>query len=138
LRFSGLTGLVVGLSLTCAAAAGAIQSPAPQQETPAEVKPAPITDGPTLFQVRGCSHCHEIRGVGGHKGPDLSGVGRRLKKDVIEKQIVSGGDAMPAFGEALPQEEIAALVKYLNKCRDKTPKAKKTAPVVAAPAASSD
>jgi len=93
-----------------------------QQAESAAPAPAPITDGATLFEARGCAHCHEIRGVGGHKGPDLSGVGRRLKKAAIEKQIVDGGDAMPAFGEALPSQEIAALTKYLSKCKAKTPK----------------
>jgi mono/diheme cytochrome c family protein len=113
-----------------------MQSGAPQQDAPAEVKPAPITDGATAFKVRGCGQCHEIRGVGGRKGPDLSGVGRRLKKDTIERQIVSGGDAMPAFGEALQPEEIAGLVKYLNKCRDKLPRGKKAMPAMVAPVVS--
>ena len=45
------------------------------------MEPGPeITGGPTLFRERGCSHCHQIEGVGGNKGPDLSGVGLRLKK----------------------------------------------------------
>jgi ubiquinol-cytochrome c reductase cytochrome b subunit len=92
-----------------------------------------VTDGATLFRERGCSHCHEIEGFGGNKGPDLSGVGRRMKKDAIERQIVKGGDTMPAFGQALPSEEIAALVGYLHKCKDKHIPAQKP---VAAPAAS--
>lgn len=99
-----------------------------QQAAPDGPAAAPITDGPTLFHDRGCAQCHEIRGAGGHKGPDLSGVGRRLKKDAIQSQIVKGGDAMPAFGEALPGDEIAALVKYLHHCRDKKPKESKAHP----------
>ncbi len=92
-------------------------------------------DGATLFRERGCSHCHEIEGVGGDKGPDLSGVGRRLKKGEIERQIVQGGDAMPAFGQVVPSEEIAALVGYLHRCKDKRIPAKKPAePAAAAPA----
>ncbi len=62
-----------------------------------------------------------INGVGGHKGPDLSGVGRRSKKDVIETQIVKGGDAMPEFGDVLPAEEIKVLVEYLHKQKAKVP-----------------
>ncbi len=124
-------------------------SPAPQTSTqqagsqeaqlpaaPAVVPPAPpITDGPTLFRERGCAQCHEIRGVGGHKGPDLSGVGRRMKKDVIQKQIEQGGDAMPAFGGVIEESEIASLVKYLEKCRDKTKGKSKAVPAAPAPAA---
>lgn len=102
-----------------------------QVDAPATPRPI-ITDGPTLFRERGCAHCHEIEGVGGEKGPDLSGVGRRMKKDAIEKQIVDGGDTMPAFGQALPSEEIAALVSYLHKCKDKHIPTKKPAPAPAA------
>lgn len=90
-------------------------------------------DGPTLFRERGCVQCHQIRGVGGTKGPDLSGVGRRLKDTAINHQIVSGGIAMPPFGGALSSEDIATLVKYLQHCRDKTPPVTKPAPTAAAP-----
>ncbi len=121
-----------GMTLFGAMAVGArgLQADA----APAATKPF-STDGATLFRERGCSHCHEIEGVGGDKGPDLSGVGRRLKKSALERQIVQGGDAMPAFGQVLPSEEIAALVGYLHKCRDKRiPARKSVAPAVAAPA----
>lgn len=87
-----------------------------------------VHDGPWLFRERGCIQCHQIRGVGGHKGPDLSGVGRRLKKEAIHHQIISGGGAMPAFGEALPSEEIDTLVKYLQHRKDKLPAVTKPAP----------
>jgi ubiquinol-cytochrome c reductase cytochrome b subunit len=110
---------------------------APSQETqsaaPAVVQP-PITDGPTLFRERGCAQCHEIRGVGGHKGPDLSGVGRRMKKDALYTQIEQGSASMPPFGGVIEESEITALVKYLGHCKDKTKKSK-VVPVAPAPAA---
>jgi mono/diheme cytochrome c family protein len=93
-----------------------------QQDQPPATSTAPITDGATLFQVRGCAQCHTLHGAGGHKGPNLSGVGRRLKSGAIESQIVVGGGEMPAFGEALPHAEIVTLVKYLHKQRDHTPR----------------
>jgi hypothetical protein len=34
-------------------------------------------------------------------------------------EVLLIGRMMPAFGQALPGEEIAALVDYLDKCRDK-------------------
>ena len=89
------------------------------QDPTAASTAAPITDGKTAFRVLGCAQCHQIHGVGGHKGPDLSGVGRRLKTDAMQKQIVQGGLGMPAFGDALSKEEISFLVKYLKHCRDK-------------------
>jgi mono/diheme cytochrome c family protein len=123
----------VGLGLLCAGFAlfGAMAVGARGLQAP-PASPV-IADGPTLFRERGCAHCHAIEGVGGDQGPDLSGVGRRMKKDAIERQIVQGGDAMPAFGQALPSEEIAALVGYLHKCKDKHKPAKKPAPAVAPP-----
>jgi mono/diheme cytochrome c family protein len=93
-----------------------------QDAAPAPPQTPPITDGATAFKVRGCPQCHTIAGTGGHKGPDLSGVGRRMKKDAIESQIVKGGDVMPSYGEVLQHEEIAALVEYLHKQRAKTPR----------------
>ncbi len=106
-------------------------------EAPAAVAP-PITDGRVAFHESGCSQCHQIGGVGGHKGPDLSGVGRRLKKDAIQKQIVQGGGAMPAFGDALPSEQIAALVNYLSHCKSKKPAVPKPVPASEAAAPSAD
>jgi mono/diheme cytochrome c family protein len=110
--------MLLGTGWCAFAAAVGTQEPTPNAAV------APIPDGATLFKERGCAQCHTIRGVGGHKGPDLSGVGRRLNKDGIEKQIVHGGGEMPAFGEALPQEEIAALVAYLHERRDRKPRVK--------------
>ena len=146
-RGSGLPGMtlraqgMVGVGLLCAAfaasAARAIQDTGQDAHLPAA--PAPITDGAVLFKERGCLQCHAIRGEGGHKGPDLSGVGRRLKADAIQKQIQLGGGEMPAFGEALPPEEIEALVKFLGKCRDKNAKGKtagrSAATIIPAPSA---
>ena len=127
MKIVGLMLLGSGITLfsTMVVGARSLQIEAAPAAPPAAI----ITDGPTLFRERGCSHCHAIEGVGGDKGPDLSGVGRRIKKDEIQRQIVQGGDAMPAFGQVLPSEEIAALVKYLHKCKDKhTPAVKPAAP----------
>jgi ubiquinol-cytochrome c reductase cytochrome b subunit len=117
------------LALVCAVGVSA----RPQQPVPEAVPtlPPPITDGPLLFRERGCAQCHTIRGLGGHKGPDLSGVGRRLKNPAIERQIVQGGDTMPAFGDALQPVEVTALVKYLRHCRDRKPAVPRPSPAVA-------
>lgn len=115
----------LGLAGAGAVAASVRQEPSGSQTAPAEAKPAPILDGATAFKERGCAQCHTIRGAGGHKGPDLSGVGRRLNKDAIDRQIVNGGDVMPAFGDVLAQQEIEALTDYLHRCRDKQPKVAK-------------
>lgn len=75
--------------------------------------------GAAVFAQSGCGHCHTIRHTGGHKGPDLSGVGRRLKKDQIEHQVVYGSKLMPPFGDDLEPADLSALLSYLRSCRDK-------------------
>jgi len=75
--------------------------------------------GAAVFAANGCQHCHTIRGTGGHRGPDLSGVGRAKKKDAIRRQIVGGSKVMPAFGTILSPKEIDDLVSYLRSCKDK-------------------
>ena len=79
--------------------------------------------GAAIFKESGCGHCHAIANAGGHKGPDLSGVGRRRSKAAMREQIVTGSKVMPAFGEILGPEEIDDLVAYLRSCRQKPAKA---------------
>lgn len=73
--------------------------------------------GAKLFPDKGCTQCHTINGVGKKKGPNLSAVGKRLKKDAIEKQILDGGLNMPPFKDAITPQETHDLVEYLHKCK---------------------
>jgi mono/diheme cytochrome c family protein len=83
---------------------------------------ADLPSGPALFHEKGCEHCHGVNGVGiPGKAPSLLTVGKRLKKDAIEKQIHDGGQNMPPFGDALQPDEITALVDMLAK-QKKAPK----------------
>ena len=72
--------------------------------------------GASLFQDKGCAHCHGPGGSGGKKGPDLA----NLPKDKvwtpakITHQILNGGQKMPAFSDALTDAEIAQIVAYLR------------------------
>jgi mono/diheme cytochrome c family protein len=75
--------------------------------------------GAVVFAQSGCQHCHSIRNVGGKKGPDLSGVGRRMKEAQMRRQIVQGSKVMPAFGDILQETELSDLLSYLRSCRDK-------------------
>ena len=106
-----------------------------QQSTP--VVPAYLSDGKKpgarLFHEKGCEHCHGVDGRGGELGPDLSTVGKRLKKQRIEQQIRAGGAAMPAFGDALQPDEIKDLVDFLHakrKARKQTPLPGASSPAV--------
>jgi mono/diheme cytochrome c family protein len=75
--------------------------------------------GASVFAESGCMHCHTIRKNGGHKGPDLSGVGRRLTKAQMRHQILEGSKVMPSFSDDLQDSELADLLAYLRSCRDK-------------------
>ena len=81
-----------------------------------------LTRGAALFASSGCQHCHTIDGAGGHRGPDLSSVGRTAKKSAMRSQIVNGSRIMPAFGDVLEAHEIDDLIAYLHSCRAKPAK----------------
>lgn len=71
--------------------------------------------GSSTFQTKGCIYCHGVNAAGiPDKGPDLSTVGKRLKKEAIMQQIVHGGGGMPAFGTSLQPDEMEALVAFLS------------------------
>jgi mono/diheme cytochrome c family protein len=86
------------------------------------------THGAQVFTNTGCQVCHSIRGVGGHKGPDLSGVGRRKSKAEVQKQIVYGDKFMPAFGDDLGPGDLKDLITYLKSCRQKPAKTPQKTP----------
>lgn len=83
--------------------------------------------GAAVFVASGCQHCHSIRNVGGSRGPDLSGVGRRVKKPALVNQILYGSKVMPAFQDILNQSDVNDLIAYLRSCRDKPAKTLPTA-----------
>jgi mono/diheme cytochrome c family protein len=89
--------------------------------TPAGTVKVPPTDGMTgpqlaglqVFNDEGCAACHQIHGVGGHTGPDLSRAGFRWELVDIQHQIVTPKDAkMPAYDKLSP-ERLDSLVQYL-------------------------
>ena len=100
-------------AVTCGFASSLrLSSQTTQEPTPAAVRPAA-----QAYEESGCSHCHIFNGAGGRKGPNLSGVGKRLSVEAIAKQIREGGGAMPAYGEALDGREITRLAEMLSQAR---------------------
>ncbi|WP_339279543.1 cytochrome c [Paenibacillus sp. FSL W8-1187] len=82
-------------------------------------KPGAIAiDGPeqaVALYKQSCISCHGTD-LKGRMGPetDLHDVGARLSEPEILRQIEQGGARMPAFGERLTAEEIAALSSWLS------------------------
>jgi len=84
---------------------------------PAEVKQSlspTAAQGAGVFEQRGCINCHQIAGVGGQRGPELSQVGGRLSANELTWRILNGGRNMPGYGTILSPEETSALVEFLS------------------------
>ena len=75
---------------------------------------APQLRGLEVYNNQGCTACHQIHGLGGHTGPDLSRAGFRWEEADIRRQIVTPKDEkMPAYDKLSP-EALDALVTYLT------------------------
>lgn len=74
--------------------------------------------GQALFQELDCAACHQIRGIGGTAGPDLTYVGTRHPdigwhiKHLNDPESVVPGSAMPAF-DHLNENQLRDLANYL-------------------------
>jgi mono/diheme cytochrome c family protein len=109
-------GLVAGLACLVIAC-GCISVPASGGEpTPAPVAPdqtAQIERGSQLFIGNGCGWCH---GNGGRKvgrGPQL--MDDAHDDDFLITRIATGSPGrMPSFGQALPIEDIQAIIAYIR------------------------
>ena len=60
-----------------------------------------------------CLSCHGAD-LGGGLGPELKNVDQRLSADELFTVIKEGRGQMPAFGGSLSDEEIQALVEWIN------------------------
>ena len=73
-----------------------------------------VAEGAALFSSSGCPQCHGPEGMGTAKAPSLRDVPKQLTPEQTHTQIHDGGKQMPPFGEALTEEQIAALVDFLH------------------------
>jgi ubiquinol-cytochrome c reductase cytochrome b subunit len=76
--------------------------------------------GAAILQVKQCRNCHALEGIGGQRGPELTGVGARLTRDQLIDQISNGtpgGGNMPAYGKQMTPAEMTALVDFLTTLR---------------------
>jgi ubiquinol-cytochrome c reductase cytochrome b subunit len=70
--------------------------------------------GVLVFQDKQCHNCHEIGGLGGKRGPDLTRVAVKMTHDQLVRQVIQGGGNMPAYGKQLNPAEVTALVSFLE------------------------
>lgn len=68
--------------------------------------------GKLTWQNYNCNACHQIYGLGGYLGPDLTNEYSFRDTNFIKAFLKNGTDIMPNFN--LTDEEINALLAYLN------------------------
>lgn len=70
--------------------------------------------GKLIFQHYNCISCHQIFGLGGYMGPDLTNMISRYEyaEQIAEAYLKTGTSKMPNFN--LSQDEIDALIAYLR------------------------
>jgi mono/diheme cytochrome c family protein len=99
------------------AAYGCILVPASRaQQTSAPAagdKAAQIERGSQAFTGNGCGFCHENGGRKAGRGPQL--MADAHDDDFLMSRIATGSPGrMPAFGQALPIEDIQAIIAYIR------------------------
>lgn len=100
--FAGLIGLYV-------AQTAALYVGGPDERA---VLSAPARVGLALFRRHACQSCHQVHGLGGFLGPDLTNVVRRRSEEEIATVLANGRRQMPRF--RLTDSEVEALVSYLE------------------------
>ncbi len=68
--------------------------------------------GKILWQQYNCNSCHQIYGLGGYLGPDLTNVYSRRGQEYIKAFLRYGTNVMPNFN--LRENEITELLAFLK------------------------
>lgn len=69
-------------------------------------------NGKDIWQEKNCNACHQIYGLGGFLGSDLTNVYSLKSPEYIKAFIISGTAVMPNFN--LTNNEINCLIAYLK------------------------
>ncbi|MBS1533770.1 MAG: cytochrome c [Flavobacteriaceae bacterium] len=73
--------------------------------------------GETIWLKYNCNSCHQLYGLGGYLGPDLTNIySKRNKDEVYLKHIFNSGiGAMPRFNlNRTEQKQLVAFLKEVN------------------------
>lgn len=71
-----------------------------------------IISGKAVWQKYNCSACHQVYGLGGYLGPDLTNVYSRRGEAFIGAFVKSGTNIMPSFN--MEETEMKNLLFYLK------------------------
>ena len=116
----GLAALGAAFVLAAVSQPSAAQDGAKPAGAPASDAAAKVAKGRELFANYGCGSCHTLGDAGsaGHVGPSLDGDSN-LTEAFIVTRVTSGQGGMPAFGDQLTQDDIAALAAYVTQVASK-------------------
>jgi nitric oxide reductase subunit C len=75
---------------------------------------AAVAKGKSIYQQYNCQSCHQLYGLGGYLGPDLTTAysDENRGKPYMKALLESGGNRMPNFH--FSKEEIDQLIAYLK------------------------
>lgn len=68
--------------------------------------------GRLVWQKYNCQSCHQLYGLGGYLGPDLTNVYSTKGDTIIRAMLVSGSASMPAF--SLSNTELKSLMQFFK------------------------
>lgn len=69
-------------------------------------------NGKLIWQKYNCNACHQIYGLGGYLGSDLTNEYSLKDTNFIKAFLMNGTDIMPNFN--LTEQEVNALLAFLN------------------------
>lgn len=73
---------------------------------------AKVKEGWDIWQNKNCQACHQLYGLGGYMGPDLTNTYSVLGPDYMKAMMKSGTNRMPDF--KLTEIEIDNIVSFLK------------------------
>jgi ubiquinol-cytochrome c reductase cytochrome b subunit len=76
--------------------------------------------GAKLMHTEGCMACHNVDGVGGLRGPDLSKIADRVSYAQLVTRIMNGGGGMPAYGNTMSPKQANQIVSFLSTLKTRT------------------
>ena len=71
-----------------------------------------VENGKLVWQKYNCNSCHQLYGLGGYIGPDLTNVYSKRSEAFIKAFLKNGTTAMPNFN--INDYEMDCLLKYFN------------------------
>ena len=69
-------------------------------------------NGKLVWQKYNCNSCHQLYGLGGYIGPDLTNVYSKRSEAFIKAFLKNGTTTMPSFN--INDYEMNCLLKYFN------------------------